>query len=160
MTFTSIPFARASHYALGPDGHVHHTWSDSLRVSVYSRAGNRLRVVEIPFAPVPVTDEDREQALEGRRAESRAMVEGDIPDTKPAFDDFLIDGEGRYWFKRPTADPDTTDWWIADPSAQRVRAAPLPSTVDLMAVRGEHAYGRAQSPEGAPALVRYRVDEQ
>lgn len=34
------------------------------------------------------------------------------------------------------------------------------STVDLKVVKGGCAYGSAQSPEGAPALVRYRVDEQ
>lgn len=134
-------------------------WSDSLRVAVYDQTGEKQRTVDVPFEAVPVTETDREQVMKGWSSEHRAAVESEIPDTKPAFDRFLIDDTGRYWFKRPTEDHERADWWIVNPKAERVSVVSLPSDVHLMAVRGGYAYGRTVSEEGAPALVRYRIEE-
>lgn len=157
VRFRSIPFARAPHVVAGPRGHVHYAWSDSLGVSVYDMDGKLHRTIDIPFESVPVTEADRERELSGQSAESRAAVEDKIPSTKPAFDDFLVDDEGRYWFGRPTADPDSTDWWVAWPEEKRVVTAMLPSEVDLEVVKDGRAYGETTTDAGAPVLVRYRV---
>lgn len=159
MTFYALPFARSSHYALGPDGYIHHGWGDSLRIAVYNQDGERQRTVRIPFEPIPITEEDIEKALEGW-SRGRALVRRNIAETKPAFTDFLMDGQGRYWFKRPTADGERADWWIADPATRRVDVFSLPRTVDLLDVMNGYAYGRTHTEVGAPALVRYRFEER
>jgi hypothetical protein len=106
---------------------------------------------------VPVTEADRERELSGRSKESKAAVEEKIPATKPAFEHFLVDDAERYWFGRPTANPDSTNWWVAWPDEKRVVTTTLPSDVRLHAVANGRAYGQTTTDNGAPALVRYRL---
>jgi hypothetical protein len=156
MMFMSVPFMPGPNFALGPEGRVHYAWSDSLTIAAYGPTGQPERTVRIPFEPVAVTDDEIEDALEGR-SRGRELVRDKIPASKPAFDHFLVDDEGRYWFGRPTANPDSTAWWVASPEEKRVQTATLPSDVRILTVRGGHAYGRATTEAGAPALVRYRI---
>lgn len=153
-----VPFSRASWFASGPDDLIHHAWSDSLQVTVYDPEGTKQRETEIPFDPVPVTAANRRELLEDRSEEARRVIGEHLPDTKPAFDHFLVDDEGRYWFGRPTAHPDSLSWWHADPTEQRVVTAKLPSKVQFLEVKGGFAYGRTTTESGAPALVRYQID--
>jgi hypothetical protein len=157
LTIYSIPFARAPTVAQGPAGHLHYAWSDSLGVRTYGPDGTLRRTVDIPFEPVSVTEADRERELSGRSRESKAAVEDKIPATKPAFEHFLVDDGERYWFGRPTANPDSTDWWVAWPDEQRVVTTTLPSEVQLHEVTNGRAYGQTTTDNGAPALVRYRL---
>ncbi len=154
----SFPFSRRPSFSLGPEGAFHHAWNDSLRVTTYSQTGERQRVVEIPFDPVPVSPDERKAALSDRSKDERAALQEHVPDTKPAFEHFLVDDEGRYWFGRPTETPDSTAWWMAQPDEQWVGTTTLPSDVQIMTVRNGRAYGRTTTDAGAPALVRYTVN--
>ena len=157
VRFRSIPYARDPHVAGGPSGHVHYAWGDSMTVKVYDQTGSLRDSVDVPFEPVPVTEADRKRALSGRSTEGKAAVKSEIPATKPAFIHFLVDDEGRYWFGRPTAHPDSTDWWIALPDEKRVVTETLPAEVELLTVKNGRAYGRTTTEMGAPALVRYQI---
>jgi hypothetical protein len=159
MMFAKIPFAAGPHFALSPQGRVHSARGDSLAVTAYGPDGRRRRTVRVPFEPVPVTDEEVEEELEGR-SRTRGLIADKIPETRPAFTHFRVGPKGRYWFKRPTATPDTSDWWIADPEAKRVDVVSLPSRVDLLHIEDEAVYGRVQGGAAPPALVRYRIEEQ
>ncbi|MFB6230741.1 MAG: 6-bladed beta-propeller [Salinibacter sp.] len=156
MLFARIPFAREPHFAAGADGRIYHAWSGGLSVRTYDRTGRAVDTVEVPFDPVPVTDADIERALEDRDR-TRDLVRNRIPSTKPAFEEFLVDDQGRYWFGRPTANPDSTAWWVAWPDEKRVATTRLSDEVDIEAVRGGYAYGETSTEKGAPALVRYRI---
>ena len=151
-----IPFMPSLHAALGPTNRVHVARGDSLTVVSYALDGGHRREVSIPFEPVPVTDADEDRVLKNY-SDKRPMPRDKIPATKPAFTNFLIDDEGRYWFGRPTANPDSTNWWVADPNEQRVTTTTLPSQVRLHAVTNGRAYGQTTTDNGAPALVRYRI---
>lgn len=151
-----IPFMPLLHEALGPKGRVYVARADSLAAVSYTLDGEPQREVSIPFEPVPVTDADKDRVLKDY-AENQPMPRDKIPSTKPAFEDFLIDDEGRYWFGRPTSHPDSTDWWVATPDENRVATTRLPDEIDLHAVQNGFAYGDTNTEGGAPALVRYRV---
>jgi len=90
-----------------------------------------------------------------RRALASAM-----PDTKPAFTDFVVADNGRLWAQRPARGPDAkrVPWWILDPKTKTIRKVRLPREVDLHAVKKGHAHGSTTTEAGAPAVVRYRVD--
>lgn len=151
-----IPYAPAPQTVLGPDDIVHFARSDSLTVVRLGIDGVPRDTVAVPFEPLPVTEEDRERVL-ADYSERRPMPANKVPATKPAFDDLLVDDQGRYWFGRPTAHPDTTAWWVADPDAKRVATAKLSSGIDLRRVRSGFAYAITNTEEGAPAVVRYDV---
>jgi hypothetical protein len=144
------------HAALGPNNRVHVARGDSLAVVSYALDGEHRREVSIPFESVPVTNEDADRVLK-TYSDKRPMPRNKIPATKPAFESFLVDDEGRYWFGRPTANPDSTDWWVADPDENRVVTTRLPDEVGLRAVQNDLAYGVTSTEAGAPALIRYRV---
>ena len=155
--FLYVPFTPGPNFALGPEGRVHYAWSDSLTAVAYGPTGRPERTVRVPFASVPpVTDDEIAEALEGR-SRGREQIRNEIPASKPAFTQFLVDDEGRYWFGRPTASPDRTAWWVAMPDARRVVTDTLSSDVRILTVRDGHAYGRATTETGAPALVGYRI---
>lgn len=81
----------------------------------------------------------------------------EIPGSKPAFTQFLVDDDGRYWFGRPTTNPDSTAWWVAVPETKRVMTDTLSSDVRILTVQDGRAYGTTTTDAGAPAVVRYRV---
>ncbi|MFB6098946.1 MAG: 6-bladed beta-propeller [Salinibacter sp.] len=154
--YLPIPFEPSLHTAMGPEDRVHVARGDSLAVASYGLGGERRHEVSIPFEPIPVTDDDLERVLKDY-SEKRPMPRDKIPATKPAFEHFLVDDEGRYWFGRPTAHPDTTEWWLAWPDQKRVATTRLSDDVNLLTVRDGFAYGRTNTEKGAPALVRYRI---
>ncbi len=155
--FLTIPFTPYPHYALGPTGRVHYAYGDSLRVTAYGPTGQPERTTRVPFESTPpVTDDEIANALEDR-TRGREQVKSKIPASKPAFTQFLVDDDGRYWFGRPTATPDSGAWWVAMPDEKRVVTDTLPSTVRLLTVRNGQAYGRTTTETGAPALVRYQI---
>jgi hypothetical protein len=157
VRFRQIPFARSPHVTADPTGHVHYAWSDSLTVMRYDQTGHPRDTVDIPYTSVSITEADREQALAERPPETKKAVRDEIPSTKPAFDHFLVDDQGRYWFGRPTSNPDSTAWWVTQPDKQRVLTDTLTSDVEILNVQDGHAYGRTTTETGAPALVRYRI---
>lgn len=155
--FLNVPFTPFPHYALGPTGRVHHAYGDSLNVTAYAPTGQPERTVRVPFESTPpVTDSEIADAL-ADRTRGKQQVRSQIPDSKPAFTQFLVDGEGRYWFGRPTANSDSTAWWVAAPETKRVVTDTLPSKVRILSVQNGRAYGLTTTEMGAPALVRYRV---
>ncbi len=155
--FLNVPLTPRPHYALGPTGRVHYAYGDSLTVTAYGATGQPERTVRVPFASTPpVTDDEMADALKDR-TRGKKQVRGQIPDSKPAFTQFLVDADGRYWFGRPTVNPDSTVWWVAAPETKRVLTGTLPSEVRLLTVRNGQTYGLTTTETGAPALVRYQV---
>ncbi|WP_146110097.1 hypothetical protein [Salinibacter sp. 10B] len=156
--FLYVPFTPTPHFALGPKGRLHYAYGDSLMVTAYGPTGRPERTIRVPFASVPpVTDGEIAAALSDR-TRGREEIQNAIPASKPAFNQFLVDDEGRYWFGRPTATPDSTAWWVAAPDEKRVVTDTLPSSVRILTVRDGHAYGRGTTEAGAPVLVRYTID--
>lgn len=157
FVFHFVPFDFQPDAALGPGDRVHFGRTDSLRMNVYSLSGVRQGAVAVPFDPVPITQEERTAELEDLGSNVRSQIADKMPENKPAFEDFFLDKKGRYWFRRSTAQADSTDWWVADPDEQYVATTRLPDHVDIETVRGGYAYGDTDTEAGAPALVRYRV---
>ena len=156
--FLNIPFTPRPHYALGPTGRVHYAYGDSLQVTAYGPTGQPERTVRVPVESTPpVTDDEMESAL-ADRTRGREQVRNEIPASKPAFTQFLVDADGRYWFGRPTANRDSTAWWVAAPETKRVLTDTLSSKVGLRTVQNGQAYGITKTEVGAPAVVRYRIE--
>jgi hypothetical protein len=96
----------------------------------------------------------------GPRCDLCGQIAAALPDTKPAFTDFVVADNGRLWAQRPARGPDAkrVPWWILDPKTKTIRTVRLPREVDLHAVKKGHAHGSTTTEAGAPAVVRYRVD--
>lgn len=156
------PFRRASFKQLGPDDRLYHTDNDSMRVDIYNLQRDHEHTIRVPFEPVPVTEKDIEHVKEQFDSEwaSRMIDRADLAETKPAFDQFLVDDRHRLWFKRPTGDPDASEWWVVDSEEQRVQTARVPAQVTFTEFRDGYAYGTVEGQDHLPAVTRYAIDNE
>lgn len=155
--YMDVPYGRGPHLTLGPEDALLFGRNDSLRFTRYRLDGTPLTRMSVPFESIPVTPAERTAELEDASGKYRTILDNRMPSTKPAFEQFLVDDAGRYWFGRPTAHADTTAWWVVDPEEKTVATARVSDEVNLEAVRNGYAYGETATKSGAPALVRYRV---
>jgi hypothetical protein len=91
------PFAGTARWALTGDGGMWVAITDRYRLLRLSRHGDTLLVATKPFEPVPVTDEERDQVLDGYRRSGVDLSAFEIPDSKPAIATLLVDDVGRPW---------------------------------------------------------------
>lgn len=147
---------------MGPNQRIYHGWTDSLHVTALDVGGASEEVVSVPTDPVPVQAAERDSALTDLRDDLRSKVESVLPETKPAFTDLVVADDGQLWVQRPAAgpEPETVPWWVLDPERKTIREARLPPEVDLEVVRDGLAYGVTTTDLGAPAVVRYQVEQE
>jgi len=157
----SVPFSRETVHTVGPNGRLYSGWTDSLHIQARTLTTDPEVVASVPTDPIPITEADRDSALSDIDDKLRAMVASALPETKPAFTDLVVDDTGTIWVKRPTETPDaeTVSWWILNPESKTIRTTQLPADVELNVVRDGQAYGTTTTEMGAPAVVRYRIQE-
>lgn len=117
----TVPFTRATKFALGPDDRLYTGWSDSLRIQAHTVDGSSETVVDVLTPPVPVTEAERDSVLNEVSEDLRSIISSAIPETKPAFTDFAVAEDGRLWVRRPASgkSAETVAWWILDPRIRR-----------------------------------------
>jgi hypothetical protein len=157
---STIPFGPSTIKALGPDQRLYVGWNDSLAVTAYRSDGTADPVFSISTDPVPVQSTERDSALQDVPESLRQKVKPMIPDTKPAFTNLVVASDTTVWIQRPpaSAEADSVEWWALDPAKQTIRVGTLPRGVDLRVIRDGMAYGSTTGSQGAPTLVRYRVE--
>lgn len=145
---------------IGPNSRLYYGWTDSLHVKARTLRGEPEVIASVPTEPVLVTKAARDSALSDIDGEMRTLIASGLPETKPAFTQFLVADDGRIWIKRPTEAPDaeTVPWWVLDPETQTIYKTRLPSAVSLTVVTDDYTYGTTQTDLGAPAVVRYRIE--
>jgi hypothetical protein len=188
---SSLPYGKGPTIRLGPADRLYVGWSDSLATTIYNLSGKRVNQVTLArsFA-APVTDADldalrdsypRDQLGEMSRAMIQGGIEdGQIPRKKPAFETFVVDGNGRVWFRVltdsdrvlntgrglnyvPAAAEDDAEaelavpWWIVDSTGRVLADARVPFNVALRIVQDGFAYGIAVDSSGVQSIVRYSV---
>lgn len=157
-----MPFEQTMPVTTGPDGRLYMGHTDSLHVMAYQLTGASTVAASVPVSPVPVTEADRDSALADMDSgPMRQKVSSALPDTKPALTELVVADDGRLWIRRPPAGPnaDMAPWWVLNPETKTILETHLPREVSLEAVQEEFAYGTTTTEAGAPAVVRYRVEE-
>jgi hypothetical protein len=108
ISITALLFARGPVWAV--DGtSSYYGGSERYEIGYYSHEGSLQRIVRRPLQPVPVTDADIQMAIEeelqsypndeSRRSARQAFAEMEIPETMPAFTDFVVDAERNLWVR-------------------------------------------------------------
>jgi hypothetical protein len=94
-----------------------------------------------------------------------------IPLTKPAYSQLLSDQDQRVWVRLSTtsalvpsvATPPWVRWAegnvfdLIDRKGDYVCQISMPSGVEWLAAQGDFVWARAESPEGAPIVIVYRI---
>lgn len=154
-----VPFARTTQVKRGPDGRLYTGWSDSLRIQAHAADGTSETIVDVPTSPVPVTEAERDSILNDVGSDLRSIMASAIPETKPAFTDFVVADDGRLWVKRPTVghQEESQRWWRLAPDSRTIHEGWFPADVDIEVVMNGKVYGTTITENGGPAVVRYDI---
>lgn len=106
---SSIPFVHRPSWVLAPMGDFFVADEPgAYKIRRQSLAGDTLLVMERPFDPVPVSEDERAEAIdtfvpEGYTAEP-SFSPGDVPTVHPPFDRFFVAGDGTVWVNSQRGD--------------------------------------------------------
>ena len=154
----SLPFLRQSYHVI--DGNENILWGYTGRVHLQfvSLEGEYLRSIYYSRPNPPL---NRSAMLanfedEGVRESVRAL---DIPETRPAFQAFLVDDENRIWITLFTEDEQENEIWVLDESGEKL--AEFKKTADnmLQLVKDNYAYFlEVEEETGLQKIVKYAVE--
>jgi len=159
-----VPFAPYSVLALDPRGFVWTGVNDRYRFAQARPGGDTTRIVEREARPVPVSAEEREEAvgqLEWFREQGGRIDAGRIPGQKPAFSQLLVDPEGTVWARpaRAKGEPGAA-FDVFDAEGRYLGRVDLPGGMDQQpapVIRGGALYGVARDSLDIPRVVRARI---
>lgn len=158
----TVPYTRRTIVTNGPDNRIYYAWTDSLHIKALTPEGGSEVMASIPAPPVPIRSAERDTALAQFDGSGlRSKMSSAMPDIKPALTGMLVADDGRIWVERPTQEvnPDSTTWWRLLPEEETIQEVRVPAAVSLQEVQDGKAYGVTKTELGAPAVVRYRIEQ-
>jgi hypothetical protein len=158
-----VPFSPTLAWRYDPRGFLYSGVTDRYRIVRHDPAGDTSQIIDLPFQPLPVSAEERAEAIErlewltqqgGRPDFSR------IPRTKPAFQNFFTDADGYLWVMPTTTSAEKGRRFdLFDPEGRYLGpvVADFASTSYSPLVIGDSFYTVAQDELEIPHLVRARI---
>lgn len=141
MTFPR-PYGPSPSLAIGPDGTIYFTRGDAYRIQVLDPSGDTVRVLRREIQPRPLTEEEREAALDDiaeryEQAGAIAPPRIDIPEIRPVIARLAADPAGNLWVLNPP-EPSwrSFEWWVHDPEGRYLGAVAAP-TMNVMHIGEE-----------------------
>lgn len=155
-----IPFAPGFRTARSPRGTQWGLFTDEYRLIELSPAGDTLRTIRVAYDRLPVTDEDREQAIEGLAwftSQGGHIDPSKIPDEKPAANGFSVDEAGRVWISRVSELPNGRVYDVLDADGRLLGSVTFPvALAGAPLIRGDRIYAVTNDELGVPWVVRFR----
>lgn len=163
---TNLPFGRKPVFRIGPQNTLYYGWTDSLVIERHRLAGQLIDRIRLVSETHEVGEEDirsyvarQDARWSGFGEDNKQLIqEADIPETYPAFEDFVLDSSGRLWIKHSGPTDGTARWTMVDPDRERAADFTLPREVSIEAVRGNRLYGIRALAGGIEEVVVYRFD--
>ena len=154
-----MPFTRLPRITVNSSGLLYSGYSDSIAIAVQSADGETQRVIRWTHDPEPVTSHDVNAYFSTRsKGYRKAAQEAGIPDTKPAFQTFVVDDRDRVWVQLNAAlEATVATCVILDATGTEVDRVELPAHLRLELIRGDRAYGVLEKHGEAPVLVAYAI---
>lgn len=165
---TSVPFQGTMRWRFSPTGTVWTLLTGRYELTEMTTGGEVLRTVTKDHEPIPVTDEDREEAiadLEWFTSRGGQIDPSKFPTTRPATASFFIDDQGNLWVDRRVAAADEQDegrlWDLFDAEGRFLGALRLPfqlaSSIPEPIVRGGVLHGVTRDALGVLYVVRATI---
>jgi hypothetical protein len=163
---TPLPFASGIEWRLRHDGGYWGALDGEYRLFELAwTSGDTLRTITRDWDPLPVTEQDLDQAMEGMAwfTEMGGKLDrSQIPSTKPAFDSFFVDPLDRVWVRRTTAGPETENRIldVFDREGRFLGTVELPfrlADYPDPIVRGDYMVAVVEDELEVPYVVRARI---
>lgn len=165
MMVAGVPFQGGFRWKVAPNGGIWAFVTDQYRLFELDNAGDTIRTITRDYDPLPVTDEDREQAKEdmkwfldqGGRADWSKL-----PDVKPAATSFFLDDEGDIWVERVTEPgSDGSSFDVFDPRGRFLGNVRTPFALSgpEPIIRDGTLWGVTRDALEVPYIVRARIEK-
>jgi sugar lactone lactonase YvrE len=163
FTRAGIPFAPYLAWRYDPSGFLLSGITDRYRFVRHALAGDTTQIIDLPYQPLPVSAEERAEAIErlewftnqgGKFDASR------IPRTKPAFHNFFTDPDGYLWVMPTTTAAEKGHRFdIFDPDGRYLGpiVADFSSSSYSPLIIGDSFYTVTRDELEIPYLVRARI---
>jgi hypothetical protein len=163
FTTATIPFTPHLLWRYDTAGFLRSGTTDRYRIVRHDPAGDTAQIIDLPFRPLPVSAEERDEAIEGLEWFTNQGGKPDlsrIPRTKPAFQHFFTDSDGYLWVMPTTTNAEKGRRFdLFDPEGRYLGpvTADFASTSYSPLVIGDRFYTVAQDELEIPYLVRARI---
>lgn len=163
----TIPFQGSFQWRFSPTGNLWTLFTGAYELVELTPSGETLRRVTREHEPLPVTEDDRNEA---RESFQRFISQGGrvdwsrIPNTKPVTVAFFCDDEGNLWVMREAEAPGDPGhlFDLFDPEGRYLGELRLPFSLQSdpePIVRNGILYGVTMDELGAPNVVRARIEK-
>ncbi|MGH7558400.1 MAG: hypothetical protein ACREMD_11610 [Gemmatimonadota bacterium] len=157
----TVPFTPEIVYAVSPDGDPWVAVNDEFKVAKLKPDGDTLLLIERKYEFIPVTGEEREEAiadLEWFTRQGGRVDAARIPDTKPAFSRFAVDLKGRLWVVPNASQESGTLFDVFDAGGRYLGRLHSPAAFwPRPLFRGDYLYGQDVDSLGVTYIVRARI---
>lgn len=164
----AVPFQGFMAWRFSPTGTVWTLLTGHYELTEMTTDGEVLRRVTKDHEPIPVTDEEREQAIENLdwfTSQGGQIDRSKFPRSKPATASFFIDDEGNLWVEQQVAASDSDNagriFDLFDPEGRYLGTLRLPFSLTWSRpepiVREGILYGVTRDEVGVQYVVRARI---
>lgn len=164
----AVPFQGFMAWRWSPTGTVWTLLTDRYELTEMTTSGEVLRRVTRDYEPIPVTDEDREQAIESLEwftSQGGQIDHSKFPKSRPGTASFFIDDEGNLWVEQQVAASDADNagrlFDLFDAEGRYLGVLRLPFSLAWSrpepVVREGVLYGVTSDEVGVPYVVRARI---
>jgi len=169
IAITQFPFFGKSILEVSGDDTIYavnHT--EEFRIDVYSVKGESIRAIEHEFDNVPFIKNEVIDRFEqtdykpelGDGVAVKIVEEAEqLPSHWPAIQQLLIDSSNRLWVSTIVEDFDVYEWWLLEPSGERITKFDWPRDEPIEVIKNGKMYTRKTDEEtGLEQVVRYNVE--
>ena len=164
----AVPFQGFMAWRFSPTGTVWTLLTDRYELIEMTTGGEVLRRVTKDHEPIPVTDEEREQAIENLEwftSQGGQIDRSKFPKSKPSTASFFIGDEGNLWVEQQVAASDSDNagrlFDLFDPEGRYLGTLRLPFSLAWSRpepiVREGILYGVTSDEVGVQYVVRARI---
>ena len=167
-TSVSVPFQGSMRWCFSPAGTVWTLLTARYELTEMTTGGEVLRRVTKDHEPIPVTDEEREEAIENLdwfTSQGGRIDRSKFPKSKPSTASFFIDDEGNLWVEQQVAASDADNaghlFDLFDAEGRYLGTLRLPFSLawsrPVPIVRKGVLYGVTSDEIGVLYVVRARI---
>lgn len=158
-----IPFQGGLLWRLSHKGTIWALITDQYRLMEFSPEGDTLRVITKVAEAIPVSPEERTQALDGMdwfTQQGGKIDASKIPQVKPLASSFFIDQQDFVWVARDEGTETRRAFEVFNPTGQYLGTVVVPFRLQISptpVVKDDVLYGVARDALDVPYLVRGRI---
>jgi hypothetical protein len=163
ISSASVPFSAAQRWTLTATGAVWSGTTDQYRLHRQNFAGDTVLIVGRVFTPISVTEEEKDEAVNGYEWFTKRggkIDRGRIPPVKPAFVGFFIDDQDHLWVQPSRARDEADSYDIFDPNGVYLGNVIPGTQLSLFptpVVRGDYIYAVTRDELDVPYVVRAQI---